>query len=92
MHGTRSQVAATGIGQLEVVELMHEGTEEHEDRTGATCSLLVDRLRGQPLRPDQFEVIPTTDPVHRDPDRDQDVTDPVHLLDARDAPQKLRHL
>ena len=88
LDGAGAEVAATGVGQLEAVELVEQRAEEHDDGAGAAGGLDVDAREVELRRRDDLEVVAVGEPADPDADRGEHLDDPVDLLDAGEAAQR----
>ena len=76
-------MAAARVGELELIEMMDEGTDHHDDAAGLHRGLEVEILEGDLCRRLDLEI--AADPFDGDSHRGQDFDDAIHLFDARHA-------
>ena len=88
LHRALTEVAATGVGELELVDAVQQRAEEHDDRAGAAGGALVDLREVELGGRDDLEVVLVAHPAGRDAEGVEHLEQPVDLLDARDLAQR----
>ncbi len=84
----RAEVAAARVRDLEVVHAVQQGTEEHDDATGAARRLRVHGVQVEFGRRHDLQVVAVVDPAGADADAAQHLQDPVDLLDTGHPAQR----
>ncbi len=89
MRGDRTgtQIAAAGIGQLEVLLGMQQRPQEHDDRTGAPGGVGINGVQVEVVGSDQLQLAFVLRPDCAHPDAGQHFQDSVDLLDLRNTAQ-----
>jgi hypothetical protein len=87
LDGAGAEVAAAGIGKLEVVDAVHQWAEEHDDAAGTPGCLGVHRGEVELGRHDELEVVVGVEPAEADANGLQDLEQSVDFLDARHLAQ-----
>ena len=85
--GARAEVAAPGVGELELGQEVQQGAEEHDHRAGAARGLDVHARQVEHVGADELQLGLVVRPGHLDPDGLQHLEDPVDLLDLGHALQ-----
>ena len=83
-----AEVAAAGVGEVELVVAVQQRAEEHDHRARASCCRLVDRGEVEVGGRDDLQVVVVADPAGGDAEGVEHLEQAVDLLDARDLAQR----
>ena len=83
-----AEVAAAGVGEVELVVAVQQRAEEHDHRARTPCGRLVDRVEVELGGRDDLQVVVVADPAGGDAEGVEHLEQAVDLLDPRDLAQR----